>query len=434
MKKIFDIAFKDMTQSFRSMFALMFMFVIPILMTGMFYLMFGGSSDSDEAFTLPITQVIIVNKDSVEFDNLSSSLENSSSLGDMLTMIMTTKEMNGLVNVTLMDDDNQARAAVDNQDAGVALIIPGDTTDQFMAPQGRATIEFYQDPTLTIGPAIVKGIISQILDDLSGSKITLGVTLEQLENTIGTLDDELILEVIGDYFQVMQQGSSTGQTLTTSNELEVRDPNIEEKSNNQTMSAVSMIMTGMTVFYIFFTGASGGQSILKEEGNGTLPRLFTTPTPEPTILAGKFLAIAFTIIVQITVLLVFGNVVFQIQWGGLGQLIMISAGITIAAAGFGIFLISWVRTERQAGVMIGGVVTAMGMMGMMPIFVMGMPNPPAFIKKASLFVPQGWAVEGLQKTMLGGSLTDVLPNMIILFIWAAAFLLIGIFRFKNRFN
>ena len=31
MQKIIDIAFKDMTQSFRSLFAVMFMFVVPIL-------------------------------------------------------------------------------------------------------------------------------------------------------------------------------------------------------------------------------------------------------------------------------------------------------------------------------------------------------------------------------------------------------------------
>ena len=41
--KILDIALKDMTRSFRSMFALIFMFGIPLLMTGMFYFMFGGA-------------------------------------------------------------------------------------------------------------------------------------------------------------------------------------------------------------------------------------------------------------------------------------------------------------------------------------------------------------------------------------------------------
>ena len=39
-------------------------------------------------------------------------------------------------------------------------------------------------------------------------------------------------------------------------------------------------MGGMMIFYAFFTGASTGQTILQEEEEGTLPRLFTTPTPQ----------------------------------------------------------------------------------------------------------------------------------------------------------
>ena len=42
--KAIDIALKDMKRSFRSAFALMFMFVIPLLVTGMFYLMFGNTA------------------------------------------------------------------------------------------------------------------------------------------------------------------------------------------------------------------------------------------------------------------------------------------------------------------------------------------------------------------------------------------------------
>jgi ABC-2 type transport system permease protein len=141
-----------------------------------------------------------------------------------------------------------------------------------------------------------------------------------------------------------------------------------------------------------------------------------------------------TILVQLSVLLLFGRLVFHIHWGGLYQILMISLGIAFAAAGFGIFLISWIKTERQAGAMIGGLVTIMGMMGMMPIFVASIPNPPRFINIISHLVPQGWAVEGLQLAMLEESIPGMLPNTLILLAWAVAFLLIGIFRFRTRYQ
>ena len=43
--KAWDVALKDMTQSFRSMFAVVFMFGIPILVTGMFYFMLGSGGE-----------------------------------------------------------------------------------------------------------------------------------------------------------------------------------------------------------------------------------------------------------------------------------------------------------------------------------------------------------------------------------------------------
>ena len=61
--KAFDIAIKDMTRSFRSAFALVFMFGVPLLMTGMFYFMFGGTANSSQGFSIPVTKVVVANLD-----------------------------------------------------------------------------------------------------------------------------------------------------------------------------------------------------------------------------------------------------------------------------------------------------------------------------------------------------------------------------------
>ena len=60
--KLIDIAFKDMTRSFRSAMSLMFMFVIPLLISGMFALMFGNLAQGGE-FNLPRTRLVVANLD-----------------------------------------------------------------------------------------------------------------------------------------------------------------------------------------------------------------------------------------------------------------------------------------------------------------------------------------------------------------------------------
>ena len=442
MKKIFDIAFKDMTQYFRSLFALIMMFAVPILLTGMFYIMFGGSGE-EEGFELPVTQVIVVNQDAgqIQFDaaflsaapeGFAEGLDASgmNSMGNYLTSILQSEGFADIMAVTVAEDADQAKAAVDNQEAGVAILIPANLSEALTNPEQTASIEFYQDPALTIGPGIVKGIVQQLVDSFISSGITLQVTFEQLVMDGQPLDEATIQAVVSSYFQnVMSQTQNQDATAL----LQVQNPAGESVADPGAASIVSLIMAGMSVFYLFFTGASTAQSLLSEETKGTLPRLFTTPTSKSVILGGKFTSGVLTIAVQIIVLLGFGYLVFQIEWGQLVTLIPIIIGMVFAAATFGIFLISWVKTERQAGVMIGGFVTIMGMVGMMPIFVAGMSNPPQFVYTASKLVPQGWAVEALQLAMKGAAPADIMINTLVLLAWAVAFFAIGVLRFRKRF-
>src|SRR5512133_2226638 len=60
--KALDIALKDLKRSFRSASAVMFMFGIPLLVTSMFYMMFGNMAQNG-GFDLPKTKVIIANMD-----------------------------------------------------------------------------------------------------------------------------------------------------------------------------------------------------------------------------------------------------------------------------------------------------------------------------------------------------------------------------------
>ena len=442
MKKIFDIAFKDMTQSFRSLFALIMMFAVPILLTGMFYIMFGGSGE-EEGFELPVTQEIVVNQDAGEIQFEAAFLEaapegftenleadGKNSIGHYLTTVLQSEGFSDIMKVTVSKDADQAKAAVDSQQAGVAILLPANLSDALTNPQETAAIEFYQDPTLTLGPSIVKGIVQQLVDGFISSGITLQVTFEQLASEGQTLDEATIQSVVGTYFQKMM-GQSQTQSATAL--LNLQNPAGETVTEPGAASVVSLIMAGMSIFYLFFTGASTAQSLLSEETKGTLPRLFTTPTPKSTILGGKFTSGVLTITVQIIVLLGFGSLVFQIEWGRLVTLIPVIIGMVFASATFGIFLISWMRTERQAGIMIGGFVTIMGMVGMMPIFVAGISTPPQFVYTASKLVPQGWAVEALQTAMKGGAPGDVMFNTLVLLAWAAVFFIIGVLRFRKRF-
>ena len=60
--KAIDIAIKDLTRAWRSPSLPAMSFGIPLLITGMFYLMFGNIA-ANEGFNLPRTKVIVANLD-----------------------------------------------------------------------------------------------------------------------------------------------------------------------------------------------------------------------------------------------------------------------------------------------------------------------------------------------------------------------------------
>ncbi len=421
--KALDVAFKDLRQAFRSMAFLVFGLALPLLTSGLFYFAFGGSA-SEGKVELPVTQVVVVNRDEGQ---------GGFSAGQLLVDTLQSSLPDVLI-VTEAPDAAAARAAVDRQEAAVAVIIPPGLTASLFSQQ-QATVEVYQDPTLTLGPNIVKGLISQVVDGLAGSQIAVMAASEQLGERGVTVDASLLAEITQRYADWSRRLGDQYQREENPI-LEVRSPGDGgETDGDQLARMIGSITAGMMVFYVFFTGAASAQSILREEENGTLSRLFTTPTRPSTILGGKFISTFLILTVQVTVLLVATALLFGIPWGKPLSVVLVAGGLIIVAAGFGIFFISLLRNTRQAGVALGGVLTVLGMVGMAGIFAGSAPGTGDAANTLSLFTPQGWGVRGWQLLLSGdGSLTgDILLTVVITSALGVAFFAVGVFRFRKRF-
>ncbi len=416
--KALDIAFKDITQSFRSMIALAFMFGMPLLVTGMFVFLFGGTGneEGEAAFELPVTQVQVVNLDTGQF-----------ALGETLVEILQAEGFSDLLAVTVADDVAAARNAVDAQQAGVAIIIPADFSDAMIGPGMQTKIELYQDPTLSLGPSIVSAIVTQFADNFSGSKIALGISMDQLTAAGLVLGEDEVNAIVADYVAAVTAVNGEAGLL------QVESATGEEQEAFTVVGLITPIMAAMSIFYAFFTGASTMQSILREEERGTLPRLFTTPTPYRTILQGKFIASALTVFIQMSVLLGFGAWVFKFNWGNVPLLLAVILGITAAASGLGVCVISFAKNMRQSGQVLGLGITLTGMIGMISVFTMTAPDTNTGLNAFALLVPQGWAMQALQRNMAGASAGSVLTMVAGMLVWSLVLFWIGNYRFDRRY-
>jgi ABC-2 type transport system permease protein len=401
--------------------------------------MFGGMGSSDDGgFNLPKTTIVIANLDLGSPDiaqgmaTMTQGLSNGS-LGELVVQILQGVDFASLLEVRLAPDAASARQAVDSQKAGVAIIIPADFSAAFADSQATSTLELYQDPTLTIGPGIVKSVLGQFMDGFSAIKIAVDVSAAAGQPAAAgrPADAATAGAVIGQYTASLAKRGDPSAAL-----LDVHAPTATkastQESNNSMSRVIGPIMGGMMIFFAFFTGVSTAQSILREDEDGTLPRLFTTPTTQTTILGGKFLAVGLTVLVQVSVLLVAANLLFHIQWGAFVPVGLSALGIVVCASTFGIFINSLLKSTRQGGVVFGGILTVTGMVGLMSVFTATDPNA-AGLGAVSLVVPQGWAVRGMTLAMSGAAVSQAALNLLVLMVLSVVFFVIGVLRFQKRY-
>jgi ABC-2 type transport system permease protein len=338
----------------------------------------------------------------------------------MLIGFLKDDSLTERLELTMAQEEGSARSAVDQQRADVALIIPANFTQAALMPDQNAAVLLYQDPALTIGPQIVKDLVNHFMDGFSGAKIAGKVVQGDDAQQDGSLS-EWAARRYAAYLESSDHGEAIHITSPTG-------------ASGQAKSAPTMmgpIMAGMLIFFVFFMGANGAESIIREHEEGTLARLFTTPVSALQILAGKFVGVFVTLVIQAVVLLAVSALLFKISWGKPLSLALATLSLTIAATGFGVMLMSLIKNTRQTGPVLGGVMTLTGMLG--GVFTTGIPNVPAVMDKVSLSMPQGWALQTWKLSMAGSGAGTILLPVLVLTALGAVFFAVGLTMFRRRF-
>ena len=426
--KMLAVASKDLLRLVRSPSFLTFGFLIPLLMGGLFHLAFGGLGSEDQGLAVAPTRVQIANLDH------PVTSEGGFSAGQLLVDVLSSAELSSLLEISLTGDAALARGTVDRQEAGVAVIIPEGLTTAATEPGGSATVEIYSDPTLTLGPSIVQTVVQSLVDYYAGSRIAGNVAAQQLGRR-GFEIDAATQQVLAQQYTSWAAELGHDQQAGSSRLLEVRAPEATgTPASDLRLTIVSTIMAGMMAFYVFFSGASSAESLLAEEEKGTLARIFTTPTSVRAILGGRIIATCVMLVVQVIVLLVSSWLIFGIRWGRPLPTALVASGMIVLATSFGLFVTSLLRSTKQGGLVYGGLLTILGMVGMISIFGMATPSASrAAMEIASLFTPQGWAVRGWLLLLEGADILDVLPTAAVMLALGAGFFAGALVRFRRRF-
>jgi ABC-2 type transport system permease protein len=188
-------------------------------------------------------------------------------------------------------------------------------------------------------------------------------------------------------------------------------------------------VAGQMITWVFIPLIGLSAMFASERTGGTLRRLLVTPTSKAHYIGGTVFGQVLTALVQMTLLITFGILVMNINWGqSPGALALIMLTAALAAASLGTMLGTFVKTGGQAdglSIMIGMVMAMMGG-AWYPIELF-----PEAIRTAAQVLPTYWAMRGfLNIAVRGQGLSGVLLESGILLGFALVFFAIGVWRFK----
>jgi ABC-2 type transport system permease protein len=186
-----------------------------------------------------------------------------------------------------------------------------------------------------------------------------------------------------------------------------------------------------TVLFVFFLVNVMGRSFLAERDMGTLKRLKISPISPMAILVGKTLPFMVVSLVQTTILMISGKLLFGMSFGPQPWLLApIMLCTSAAATSLGLMFSTLAKTESQVSSF--GNLIILSCAGISGCLVPRAWMPP-LSQKISLFTPHAWALDAYSELLTKESphLAVVGQSCGVLLIFSTVFFAIGLVRFRN---
>lgn len=312
----------------------------------------------------------------------------------------------------------KAKEQMQSRDLKFALLI-GENFSSFMGNEGKATdqkpLELLVDPSVNIQTQLV--------------------LRSALEGKLAKLKANAFIDSIGGF---LDSAGIDRKKLQEAEEGRIEVSYVHKGGRYAKIpSAVQQSVPAWLVFSMFFIVIPISNTFISERGQGTLMRLKSMNVSQFSLIMGKMVPYLLINAFQAALMMVIGVYVVPLFGGtalalgtSLAGLILIAAAVSFNAISLALLIASMARTTEQATT-VGGVLNIIfGALGgiMVPKFVM-----PGFMQDLANLSPMSWGLEGFLDIFLrNGSLSDVLPESLSLFIFGVIMLTLTVFLLRRQ--
>jgi ABC-2 type transport system permease protein len=405
--RIIDLAAKDLLQIVRDWRAAIFLVVMPIAFTLLFGFAFGGFAGVEEED--PRLPVVYLTADT------------GTSSKHLINLLADSQ----IIRIEQSDDGNREKLheSVSNNDVAGALIIPAGYSSD-MASGQPVPVTVITDPGSTFGRT-VQGEIQTAATRLQSALQTARYSSQLYDDRFGFENsseqqayfEEALVRAVDGWKNPPISVTVTG-TGSDGSESE------EGPENSFAHSSTGM----MAQFAI--AGLMGAATILVlEKKNRVLQRLLTTPISKTEILIGHYLAMFVMIFVQLAILILFGQLLLDLNYlGSPLATAMLVIATALFAASLGLLIGAVAKSEEQ--VIFLALIPMFLLAGLGGAWVPLEITPEAF-QNVARFTPLSWVVEGLKDIIVRGQGVEaIIPSVLVLLAYTAVLLALAVWRFR----
>ena len=402
MKKLLHITLNELLLLRKDRMAAVWMIILPLAMTTIMGLVFGGLGGESEA--------VVIDLPVVDHDG-----------GEMAAMVLDILSQTENLQVETEYDEETARQLVTDGKRAGAMVIPSDFSAAIFSGQATA-LELIVVPGGQTAP-LLEGMVRGVTSGFSSVQTTVEVAISEVQRATGSydLDYEGIARRVADTALERLEDPPVRAQITTVGSAE------EEE-----FDVFGQVVPGYAVMFAMFTVLSAAGGILEEKERGTFKRLLIAPIPQWSLLGGKLLAQFLMGVGQIGLMFLFGALAFHVQLGNsLLGLSLITLATCWATTSLGILLVAVIRSRKQIHPITTLIILGSSAIGgsWYPLFLM-----PKGVQQVARVTLVAWAMEGYNRLMiLGGSLADVWVDIGVLVLYGAVCFGVGLklFRFKE---
>jgi ABC-2 type transport system permease protein len=402
-RRIIDLAIKDLRQITRDRKSFLFLLIMPIAFTLLFGFAFGGNNTAD-----PRLPIGLANGDGSELSR------------QLVTMLAASE-------VVRIEKDDTAAAdlpqQVADEEIAATVLIP--------AGFGSSLLQGEPAPVIIIGTGQT-GFTVEGEVQTATARLMSGVQAAKLSVDGAVNHDLLATESARQahfdeaFSRALVAWEEPPVTIKHAESSALAD---EAEAANSNYSVFAHSSPGMMAQFAI-AGLIGAAGILVvEKKTRSVQRLLTTNMSKGQILAGHFLAMFAMIFLQLTVLILFGQLFLNLPYLGQPLAALLMTVVTaLFSAALGMLIGAVARKEEQVIVL-----------SLVPMFLLSalggawvpLEFTPESFQRIAYLTPLAWVMDGYKDILVRGQGVEALTTAIlILLAYAAILLALAVWRFR----